>query len=266
MLIHRCVPVAVLLMLAGCLCSKPVNPSFSITPERARQVLSDAAAHPKPLDRPLLIVSGFMDPGFAAWGLCHDFREYTHDSRVISVSLDFGIDEDEYRRRIIDAVDKAFPSSDPHLTTDVDVIGYSMGGVAARYAALAPASGRRLQIHRLFTIASPHRGAVAATRTPFPLALLQEQMLPGSDFLNAINRTSDPNALYPIYAYVCLGDKEVGEQYAAPPNQRAWWLSRPVLFSAHIWSFQDPRIRADILRRLRDETPLASDPPAALPS
>jgi pimeloyl-ACP methyl ester carboxylesterase len=252
-------------MLAGCLNSTPINPSFPISADQASKVLDVASTNPKQLKRPLVIVSGFMDPGIAAWSLSSAFRSYTHDDRIIGVSLDFGMDEEEFRRRIIDAVDKAFPSKDPHLTTEVDVIGYSMGGLAARYAALMPPPGRRLQIHRLFTISSPHTGAVAAEMIPFDIALLQVQMMPGSAFLHAINYTDDPNSLYPIYAYVCLGDKEVGEQYAAPPSQRAWWLSRPAMFSSHIWAYQDPRIRADILRRLLDETPLATEPPAPLP-
>ncbi len=65
---------------------------------------------------------------------------------------------------VIDAVDQKFPSSDPEVTTEVDVIGYSMGGLAARYAAMPATavnlSKRRLQIGRLFTISSPHRGAL----------------------------------------------------------------------------------------------------------
>jgi pimeloyl-ACP methyl ester carboxylesterase len=259
------IAVVLLLSLAGCLNSTPVNPSFPVSADDARQILARASSNPKPLKRPLLIVSGFMDPGIAAWSLSSAYRSYTHDDRIISVSLDFGIDEEEYRRKIIRAVDKAFPSTDPVLTTEVDVIGYSMGGIAARYAALMPAPGRRLLIHRLFTISSPHTGAVAAEGIPIDLLLLQEQMMPGSAFLNSINYTDDPNSLYPIYAYVCLGDKEVGEQHAAPPAMRAWWLSRPPIMSSHIWAYQDPRIRADILRRLRDETPLTTEPPAPLP-
>jgi pimeloyl-ACP methyl ester carboxylesterase len=257
--------ILLLPMLAGCLYSTPVNPSFPISADQAGKVLEAASNHPRPLKRPLVIVSGFMDPGIAAWSLSSAFRSYTHDDRIIGVSLDFGMDEEEFRWKIVDSVDRAFPSKDPHLTTEVDVIGYSMGGIAARYAALMPAPRRRLQIHRLFTISSPHIGAVAAEGIPLDLVTLQEQMTPGSDFLHSINYTDDPNSLYPIYAYVCLGDKEVGEQYAAPPAQRAWWLSRPAMFSAHIWAYQDPRIRADILRRLLDETPLTTEPPAPLP-
>jgi pimeloyl-ACP methyl ester carboxylesterase len=253
-------------VLGGCVATAPVNPSFPVTMDQGRAVLKSASDDPKPLDRPLVIIGGFFDPGIAAGALARDFRRYTRDDRIVSVSLDFSFDEEDYRRRIIQAVDKAFPSSDPILTTEVDVIGYSMGGLAARYAAITPPPGRRLRINRLFTISSPHNGAVAAHYVPIDLVDLQEQMTPGSPFLNAINNTADPNALYPIYAYVCLGDHEVGEGNAAPRTQIPWWLSRPAFISAHVWAYQDPRIRADIVRRLRDETPLSTDPPAPLPT
>jgi pimeloyl-ACP methyl ester carboxylesterase len=252
------------IILAGCAAVAPINPSFPVTSQNAQKLLDDAAAHPKPLERPLVIVSGFMDPGISAAILNHAFGEYTRDKRIISVALDFGLDEEEFRRRIISAVDKAFPSNDPKLTTEVDVIGVSMGGLAARYAAMAQPTGRRLNIHRLFTLSSPHRGALTATQIPIHLAEIQTQMTPGSTFLNRIN--SDPDAMYPIYAYVCLNDDVVGTHNAAPPSQSPWWVACPAMISPHLWVAEDSRIRADILRRLHDETPLSSDPPAPLPA
>jgi pimeloyl-ACP methyl ester carboxylesterase len=249
----------------GCVSNTPINPSFPITADQAHQVLQASVNNPKPLDRPLVIVGGFADPGFAAAMLASDFKAYTHDDRVIGISLGFSIREEEFRTRIMDAVDKAFPGNDPNLTTDVDVIGYSMGGLSARDAALFPTNGRRLRIHRLFTISSPHRGAVCTSRVPFTVMKLQEQMTPGSAFLNSINNSADANSQFPIYSYVCLGDDEVGAENASPPGMAVWWVSRPMLLDPHDWAFMDPRIRADILRRLRDETPLSTDPPAPLP-
>jgi hypothetical protein len=85
--------------------------------------------------------------------------------------------------------------------------------------------------------------------------------------LQQINTSSDPNTLFPIYCYAMLDDIVIGEQYCAPPMQRAWWVSRWIFFDSHAWScWRDPRIRADIVRRLRYETPLTIDPPAPLPS
>jgi pimeloyl-ACP methyl ester carboxylesterase len=262
MLHFRRIAILLLAMTAGCVSRTPVNPSFPASVDQGEKILSADTAHPKPLSRPLVIVGGFFDPGFAQLLLAHDFRQYTHDDRVIGVTLGLSFDPDDYRQRIITAVDKAFPSNDPVMTTEVDVIGYSMGGLAARYAAINPAPGRRLRIARLFTIASPHTGARSAMITSFNLFKLQEQMRPGSVFLRNLNHTA---ALFPVYAYVCLNDRVVGAAYAAPPGQTPWWVSPPIFFSSHDWAFMDPRIRADILTRLRDEPPLSHDPPKAIP-
>jgi len=265
MRVARIIAALFLMTGIGCVSGNPVNPSFPVTVDQARQVLVTAISNPKPLKRPLVIVGGFADPGFAAFMLSRDFQAYTHDDRVIGVPLGLSVSEEEFRRRIIDCVDRAFPTSDPAMTTEVDVVGYSMGGLAARDAALFPTHGRRLRIGRLFTISSPHRGAVCTGRIPFNIVTLQKQMTPGSAFLNSINNAADPNAIYPVYPYVCLGDDEVGAINAAPPGQGVWWVSRPMFFDPHDWAFMDPRIRADIVRRLRDEQPLTSDPPMPLP-
>jgi pimeloyl-ACP methyl ester carboxylesterase len=256
-------------MVSGCITNSPVNPSFSVAPDQARKMIDDDTANPKALKRPLLIVGGFFDPGIASAFLAHDFRNYTHDDRIIRVALGWSWDTEEYRQRIIDAVDKAFPSTDPVFTTEVDVIGYSMGGLASRYAAMKPPSGpplRRLRIARLFTISSPHLGALSAMQLPHNGNKLQDQMWAGSQFLNSINNHADADNLYPVYSYVCLGDKVVGAMNAAPPGQTPWWVSPPIWLSSHDWAFMDPRIRADILCRLRDEPPLTHDPPTPLPA
>jgi pimeloyl-ACP methyl ester carboxylesterase len=266
---HTWIRAVLPLLLTSCVSPNPVNPSFPINVDRAQQILAADAANPKPLARPLVIVGGFFDPGLAESLLVRDFKNYLHDDRIIGVTLGLSWDTEDYRQRIIDAVDNAFPntnpSNDPNQTTEVDVIGYSMGGVAARYAAITPPPGRRLRIRRLFTIASPHTGARSAEQISFNITSLQQQFRPGSDFLQSLNNSADPAALYPVYAYVCLGDRVVGINNAAPPGQTPWWVSPPLWLSSHDWAFLDPRIRADIVTRLRDEPPLAHDPPTPLP-
>jgi pimeloyl-ACP methyl ester carboxylesterase len=261
----RCITIVVLLMIAGCATSTPVNPSFPISPEHAREILTVDSTYPRPLKRPLVIIGGFLDPGIAQLVLTHDFKQYTHDNRIIGVSLGLSFDPDVYRKLIIEAVDKAFPATDPIHTTEVDVIGYSMGGLAARYSAITPAPGRRLKIARLFTVASPHRGARTVEQIPFNLVPLQKQMRPGSAFLNSINNSADPGGVFPVYSYVVLGDRVVGASYASPPGQNPWWVSAPVFPSSHDDALFDPRIRADILSRLRGDDPLSHDPPTPLP-
>ncbi len=257
-----------LTFLCGCVSSGPVNPSFAVTADDARMSLDRAALSPQNLRRPLVIVGGFVDPGFASNMLDWSFRSYTGDARVIAVPLVFDTDFKDFRRRIIDAVQTAFPSTDPATTTEVDVIGFSMGGLAARYAAQSARGDepiRRLRIARLFTISSPLSGAVVTEHAPSLLEPLQQNMRPGSAFLRGVDRSQVMTDLYPVYSYVCLGDKDVGENFAAVPGQTAWWVSCPMFFPSHDWAMLDPRIRADILRRLNDAIPFSTDPPAPVP-
>jgi hypothetical protein len=96
---------------------------------------------------------------------------------------------------------------------------------------------------------------------------LQDLMRPGSPFIRALNsapeRTED---LYEIYSYVRLGDPYIRQTEAAVPGQSAWWIAPPAMSPPHEMAFQDPRIVADILRRIYGDQPLATDPPAPPPT
>lgn len=249
------------LLSLGCVTS-PENPSFSLTADRARDALRGMEARPKPLARPLVIVGGYLSMGFGPSLMKAQLGSATGENRRIeTVSLFFCGDFDDCRREVIAAVDKAFPSADAGCTTEVDVVGISMGGLAARYAATpAAGGGRRLKIARLFTISSPHRGAVAAGLPLFHTLALQ--MRSGSDFMAGVARC-EPD--YPIIPYVRLGDGWVGESNAAPIGRVAWWLPNRPFEGAHNGASTDPRILADIARRLRGEESFTREPAAPLP-
>ena len=241
----------------------PVNPSFPVTPDVAADALRRDADRPVRLLRPVVVIGGFADPGVAAAVLAADVRRATGDERVVSVELSTFLTLDQCRRHVLAVVDDAFPTADPDATTEVDVIGYSLGGIAARYAADPAAAGeRRLRIARLFTISSPLRGATAATQLPVDLHPIQGPMRPGSAFLARLNAAPPP---YPVYSYVCLGDEPVGPANASLPGTPPWWVTAPGVGSPHDWAFLDDRIVADIVARLRGDRPFATRPPAPLP-
>ena len=258
--------VLICALLVACSSAPPTNPSFPVSISAADQILDQADAHPQRLNRPLLIVGGFMDPGIAPLLLKHQFNGFTNDSRIVWVSLGDCCTFDDCRKKIIRAVDRDFPTTDPAMTAEVDVIGYSLGGVAVRFAAtkeLDPHKPlRRLRIARLFTISSPHRGARVAN-FPVQLLSLQKSLRPNSPFIEALNSSANPQ--YPIYCYVRLGDTIVGDDNAAPPVRTAWWVPTPAFSLPHINAFSDPRIIADILLRLRGQTPLSTDPASPFP-
>ncbi len=251
------------LAVGGCASATPVNPSFPLSTDRATAALQVDADRPVRLQRPVVVIGGFLDPGVAAAVLAADVRRATRDDRVIAVELGTFLTLDQCRGHVLAAVDEAFPSPDPAATTEVDVVGYSLGGIAARYAADpgTPAT-RRLRIGRLFTISSPLRGATSATLLSADLHPIQGPMRPGSPFVARLNAT--PPA-YPVCSYVCLGDEAVGPGNASLPGTPPWWVTGPAVGSAHDWAFLDDRIVADIVARLRGDPPFSSVPATPLP-
>ena len=247
--------------LAGC-ATAPVNPSFPLTVAQARQDLDAMARNPVTLHRPVLILGAFMDPGYTTSLLDSHLRRVTNNGRFATIKFADCNSFDECRRRLIETALVQFPNSDARQTAEFDVVAASMGGLVARYAAKPGAEPRRLRIVQLFTIASPHRGAILAVWPS--LLTLAQQMRPGSDFLQQLNTPPIAHG-YQILPYVWINDSIVGAGNAAPPGQSPWWLPPIPLENPHIGAMDDPRIIADIARRLRGETPYTINPPTPLP-
>ncbi len=256
-----------LVFVGGCLTTGPTNPSFAVTTDEARKMLREMSDHPRRLERPLLIISNYMDGGRHAANLKHVFHDCTGDRRIITVVTGFPRTLEECRAKAIEAVETTYSSSDPDGTAEVDVIGVSLGGLTARFAA-APsedgASGRRLRVARMFTIASPHCGAVIAKNYLGRSQQLWRDLRPGSQFLAYLAR-EDPKAKYTLYPYTRLHDAIVGEANAAPPGQTPIWVPSLPFKEGHDDAWEDSRILADIARRLRGETPLAGPKREPLP-
>jgi hypothetical protein len=239
------------------------NPSLALSRKDARCVLEQMREDPKPLARPVVVAGGIHDPGLISSRIARHLRRVcTNDEEVFSVSF-FIFDAgtfDECRDKLIEAVEKRFPSPDETTTVEVDVVGFSMGGLVARHAARPRSDGgRRLKIRRLFTIASPHRGARLANLPTFDRRKID--MRSGSEFLAALD-TDLAEAEYDLYPYTRLGDLIVGAENTAPPGVTPWWVSNPMFSMSHVGASKDTRILADIASRLRDEPPLATSPPA----
>jgi hypothetical protein len=117
----------------------------------------------------------------------------------------------------------------------------------------------------LFTASSPHLGALRAQRLP-RLLQMQEDMTPGSQFLRRLEEAESGGPGYEIVPYVRLGDDVVGAVYAAPRGRAAWWVTDVPGEFSHLGAMTDPRILADVLRRLRGERPWTTEPPASLPT
>jgi hypothetical protein len=252
-------------VVAGCSADRPRNPSFPVAMTDAKAILLEMEQDPKPLQRPLVIAGGIHDSGFVSKRLARALRRRVEPpDQVITVTFTGrGTGTfDECRERLIGAVEDAFGPTAGPATVEVDVIGISMGGLVARHAARArDDGGKRLAIRRLFTISSPHRGARLAGLPTLDRRAVD--MRTGSAFLAGLDEAL-PSADYELYCYARLGDFIVGARNAAPAGQHPWWVASPPFSLAHVGAPHDPRIMADILRRLRGEAPLAVLPAAPI--
>ncbi len=222
-----------------------MNPSFPTTVSQANGDLARMAAAPRPLERPLVIVGGFIDPGIAPLLLSWQFDSLAGDDRIIRVPMGMCFSFESCRANVIEAVERKFPCADPRQTVEVDVIGMSMGGLVAPPVPRSASQGKRLRIARLFTISSPLQGADSAERYP-PLHPLMMPMRAGSAFLTELNAHLPD---YPVVSYVRLGDRPVGPQNASLPGRTPWWVATPWFNDPHNGAMCDPRIVADIARR-----------------
>ena len=269
----------VCVVIAGC--SGVTNPSFDVSIAAANAELRSIPRRSVELERPVVVAAGFMDPGFGVSSLSTRLRRLVVDPEMVIEVPFFTTPSFELaRERIVSKVEEAFPSGDPWNTVEVDVIGISMGGLVARFAAMPAASEggdpadpegsaggepavKRLRIRTLFTLGTPHHGATRAMSTlAFDGRI--EDMRSGSGFLESLNKCWCDRD-YELVAYTRLGDDIVGCANALDPDGRGWWLDPPVLSFSHLQMQTDPRIVCDILRRIRGEVAWTMGEPAPLP-
>lgn len=259
-----------------------LNPSFPLSIEDARADLARMRRDPRPLARPVLVCAGIFDPGPGSRHVAGQLRAVTSTPELV---LDTGFarcaDFDACRDHALRLVECACPSGTRDGdTVPLDALGISMGGIVARYAALprrhGEPAGSRLNLRTLYTFGTPHHGAQWWDRAPWDQRAAD--MRPGSPFMGRLNGDSGvslerslPTPVpsppsFDIIAYVRLGDTIVGESNAAAPDGRVWWAPNPISQFAHLQAFDDPRLLADVARRLRGEPPLTFDPPAPIPA
>lgn len=259
-----CGAIAVGVMLAGCTSTEPVNPSFPISLDDARAEVREMQASPKRAVRPVVVIGGYADVGVGADFVAQELRDVLgEETTIIAVASGLVGSFDDARDNVLRRVDERLPPRDPVWTEEVDVVGISMGGLVAEYAAMPREGGegdRRLKIARLFTICSPLRGARAASVPTLESRVVD--MRPGSAFLTRVNAAP---RTFEVYPYCRLDDRIVGEENAAPEGRNPWWVATPPMRMAHLGSVCDRRIIADISRRLRGEDGYTVGVAAALP-
>jgi hypothetical protein len=252
--------------LGGCSQGPSLNPSFRLTPEQARAELTrlNQTRTAEALARPVVVIGGLLDPlGIGVGDLAEGLgRLLPPSQKPLVVGLVGANTMEECRERVIAAVQAQYPSDDVSQTVEVDVVGFSLGGVVARDAAIRRTGERRLKIARLFTLASPHRGTPVADAPTLDDRIAA--IRPASPFITRINAELG-QIDYEIVPYVRLGDSIVDPVRAAPPGAAPWWVDNLPLQRAHGQINEDPRVLADIARRLRGLDPLSKPPPTPVP-
>lgn len=218
---------------------------------------------PTGLSRPLVILEGWLMTGGGRTVAKH-VKTLTgaDDDDILLEWYVPGSGPEPLVRRAIRHIEARWPSDDPNWTVEVDVIGYSIGGVLARLAALPPRPGdpprKRLRIRQLLTLSSPHRGTVGVGA--FPIDATSRAVRGGSDLLQYLDAHQD-DVDYELVCYCPLHDELVSAANAAPPDHGLIWTDGPLL--GHTLGPGNRRFLADIALRLRGEPPLGR--PAPLP-
>ncbi|MFK7962319.1 MAG: hypothetical protein AB8G96_17550 [Phycisphaerales bacterium] len=256
-------------LLTGCQTAPAARPALSAEPTMpeltipaARDELARLGRGAEPLERPLLIFSGWGDPGVAGFVLVRALESAVlaggEHPPIHGVDFFTTFTPAACRERALNAAARALGAT-PGQPVEVDIIGKSMGGLVAREVARHQASVDQpsLIVRRIFTISTPHRGArLAGLPTLDPRVV---SMRSGSDFLVALDADLARPGAPPIHAYTRTGDWMVGEANTAPAGGTVAVLPRPWHEFGHIQAGGDPRIVADIVRRLRGDAPLLPD-------
>lgn len=233
------------------------NPDFPVSLDELPLEFERMSAVSVLPQRPVLVLAGWHAWRVSVSGLARLLHRLTGGpaDQFHAIAYPFGTDLHGMARRVVQDVEKVWPTDEPHRTREIDVVAISMGGLVARVAAQLPLENgqKRLRVARLFTLATPHRGAKLASTIAVDAAA--KNMKPGSEFLNRLN-AGLPTAKYELVCYARLRDSWVGATNAAPPGRQPYWLSGARIGS-HVMISTDPRIQADIARRLRGEAPLA---------
>lgn len=218
---------------------KTISTDPPVSRSQAVATLARWAQTPVPLRRPVLLCPGWTMPHFALDSFYRALLACTTNGRG------------SIHRRAIHLLRSltrvANDLADCMQHQEVDVVAQSMGGIVAREAARKH-HRVRLQISRLFTLATPHGGArIAASFIPHHQA---QACRSGSPYLADLN--DDPSSRdFPMTTYRLQGDiivprdsaHLVGDEHHDWPRI-AWWMP------AHSWSQWDERLVMVVVGKL----------------
>ena len=218
------------------------------------------AAAPVTLERPVVVIGGYRSWSSLAAGLRGRLLTLTGaESKDILAASHTLRGTFAGSLRVVRRQIEAWRSDVADGSVEIDLVGISMGGLLSRALAGGVLDGPSLSACRIFTLASPHRGArLAETIRPDPAA---GDMRAGSAVLAKLD-AAWPDRRYELIPYAVLNDAWVGATRASPPGLDPIWTPGARVMS-HFSVSVAPGIQADLARRLRGEDPIAG--PASRP-
>ena len=163
------------------------------------------------LPGPVLLVPGYGGSTGALEVLAGRLRSAGREAALVALPGDGTGDLREAARALDAAVTAALAGGAP----SVDVVGYSAGGVTARYWVKDLGGARKAR--RVITLGAPHHGtkvaALARSFAPSACTVACQQLVPGSDLLDALN-TGDETPSGPTWLALWTENDEV----VTPPS------------------------------------------------
>jgi len=246
-------------LLGGCAYLTVPSDGYPATSESIRTRVAQMKADPKGVRRPVIVIDGWLPIGSAdtmqrelaalTGATNGQFVKHSYLPAFSTLEGNAG--------RIVEKVERRWPSTDPEWTVEVDAVCFSMGGIIGRVAALEPRSGtqprKRLQIRTLYTISTPHSGVGWWLGWVF----VGEMSFNTSRYAGDNRRLLDAAQATAGYELLCYGQGNdwVAGRNTAPAGYQTM-EARGTIILSHITSFGNYRHLADIAARLRGEAPL----------
>ena len=210
-------------------------------------------AAPQTCTRPTLVLAGWRSFFWMPKGLAVDLHKITGNPNQLPLAYPHLGSLEHAAAYTLEHLDKAIKTNPVmgafhDADTPSTVIAVSMGGLVARHMAMTG----QLHFDRLYTLATPHKGAFLANWFHW-IDDATKTMRPGSDDLKQLDEHL-PGAPYKLTCFGRHRDWWVGTENLAPEGHELHTYSTPWYSMGHMLVSKDPNIAKDLAKMLqRDE-------------
>ena len=255
--------LVLVILLSNCTTLTAPSKDNPMPKSELRTELEQMRANPVELDRPVVVIDGWLTYGGASV-IVRELKDLTGGEEDLFVKYNYPLifsTLESNARKIVRIVEERWPSDDPEWTTEIDTVGFSMGGLIARVAAESPREGKkprkRLKVKHMFTISAPHKGTGWWIRWAAIDQMSWAVSLYGGSYRSWLNERL-VEADYDLYCYGQGNDWITGNNFEAEGYREI--KARGLFLFSHTGSYGNYRHLADIAARLRGEDPIVPEP------